>query len=162
MRKNIILILLGVYSFCSFASEDSSKSVTFTGTDFYYASLAYNDYSSRDGIIFKQDRERVDAYINHLKSLKGKYRIPMSRQELSELSREEINDYYALERFVSVSEEIFRDKSFGDINEYKFSITYGKENVEVYMYIDNPSVRGGDARYLFDYDGNIISRKYGR
>ena len=29
------------------------------------------------------------------------------------------------------------------------------------MFIDKSSVRGGDAEYIFDYDGNIISKKFG-
>ena len=36
-----------------------------------------------------------------------------------------------------------------------------EKTVEVYMFIDKSSVRGGDAEYIFDYDGNIISKKFG-
>ena len=41
-------------------------------------------------------------------------------------------------------------------------ITYEEEFVRVYMYIDIPSYRGGDGDYVFDYEGNIISKEYGK
>ena len=83
-------------------------------------------------------------------------------EEVSKMPRNERYDYFVLETFESVSEEDFRNRSFKDLNDFKFEITYGKESVKVYMYIDRPSVRGVDAEYIFDYDGNIISKKYGK
>ena len=153
-------MILIVSCFFSYAKDSPEKTASVSGTDFYYASLAYKDYSSRDKVIFRQDKDRVDERINHLKSIKDKYTIPMPRQKLAELSREELYDYYLLEDYVSVSEGLFREKNFADINEYKFEITYGKETVEVVVEIDKSNVRGGGATYIFDYDGNMINKEY--
>ncbi|MBP5441916.1 MAG: hypothetical protein J6Y60_01610 [Treponema sp.] len=161
MKKSMICLFILLSCLFCFAEETPDKTVTVAGTDFYYVSLAYKDYSSR-GVIFKQDEESVDARINYLKSLKEKYKNPIPTKELGKLSREELKDYYSLQTFESVPEELYREKSFADINEYKFKVSYGKDTVKVYMYIDNPSVRDGDVTYIFDYDGNIISKDYYR
>lgn len=162
MKKILILFLMIVSGVLCFAKDSNTNVTSVSGMDFYFASLAYKDYSSRSNDhIFKQDKERVDGYINHLKELKEKYDVPMPMEKVQKLSREERYDYFGLETFMSVPEEDFRNKSFKDLNDFKFEITYDKESVKVYMFIDRPSVRGGDAEYVFDYDGNIISRKYG-
>lgn len=168
--RKINLVLIVMLSCCAiiFAGGknemvQNDEAVVISGRDFYFANLAYKDYSSRSsGHIFRQDKERVDDYINYLKELKEKYDIPMPMEEVSKMPRNERYDYFVLETFESVSEEDFRNRSFKDLNDFKFEITYGKESVKVYMYIDRPSVRGGDAEYIFDYDGNIISKKYGK
>ena len=162
MQKAAILILLVIQCVLCFAKEPSKKVTSVSGRDFYFASLAYKDFSSLPRVIFRQDKDRVDAYIKHLELLKGRYKIPLPKEELARLSRDERYDYFSLEVYVSVSEAEFRAKSFDDINDYTFKITYGKEQVEVYLFIDNPSTRGGDAEYIFDYDGNLISRKLGK
>ena len=160
IKKKITFAILILCCILCSAKDSPDMTVTVSGKDFYYASLAYKDYSSQGRIIFRQDKERVDARINYLKSIKEKYKIPMSRQELAELSREELYDYNAVKHFLSVPEELYREKSFSDLNEYKFEITYDKETVKVFMYIDNPSVRGGGATYIFDYDGNMVNKEY--
>ena len=163
MKKILILFLMIVSGVLCFAKDSNTNVTSVSGMDFYFASLAYKDYSSRSNDhIFKQDKERVDDYINHLNELKEKYDIPMSMEEVSKMPRNDRYDYFVLETFVSVSEEDFRNRNFKDLNDFKFEITYDKESVKVYMYIDRPSVRGGDAEYFFDYDGNIISKKYGK
>ena len=168
MRKIVSLIV--TLSFCGiiFAGGkndfiQNDEAVVISGMDFYFASLAYKDYSSRSNDhIFKQDKDRVDDYINHLNELKEKYDIPMPMEDVSKMPRNDRYDYFVLETFVSVPEEDFRNRNFKDLNDFKFEITYEKESVKVYMFIDRPSVRGGDAEYIFDYDGNIISKKYGK
>ncbi len=145
-----------------FGKGNDASSICVSGRDFYFANLAYKEYSSHSGHIFKQDKESVEKYIKHLESLKEKYDIPMPMDEVLKMPREERYDYFVLEAYESVSEEDFRNKSFKDLNDFKFDINYSKENVKVYMYIDKPSVRGGDAEYIFDYDGNIISKRYGK
>ena len=160
IKKKITFAIMAFCCILCSAKDSPDRTVTVSGTDFYYASLAYKDYSSRDKVIFRQDKERVEERINHLKSIKDKYTIPMPRQKLAELSREELYEYYLLEDYVSVSEGLFREKNFADINEYKFEITYGKETVEVVVGIDKSNVRGGGATYIFDYDGNMINKEY--
>jgi len=161
MRKNILLVVLAVtYALC-FAKGAVKKDSVVSGRDFYFVSLAYKEISSQQRPTFKQDKEHINEYIRYLEILKEKYTVPIPKAELRKLSREERRDYFALEEYLSVSEEDFKDKGFLDINEYKFDILYGEKNVEVYMYIDNPSVRDGDVKYVFDYDGNLISRQLG-
>ena len=163
MKKILILFLMIASGVLCFAKDSNTNVVSVSGKDFYFANLAYKDYSSRsNGHIFKQDKDRVDDYINHLNELKEKYDIPMPMEEVAKMPRNDRYDYFVLETFVSVPEEDFRNRNFKDLNDFKFEITYEKESVKVYMFIDRPSVRGVDAEYIFDYDGNIISKKYGK
>ena len=164
MKRKIILILMILNCFLAFAKDTSEQTANISGKDFYFAYLAYKDYSSQPKIIFRQDKDRVNDRIEHLKSLSEKYdgSLPeKSFQELIQMPPEERYDYLSMKEFESVSEEDYRSHSFGDINEYKFRIKYNEKTVEVYMFIDKSSVRGGDAEYIFDYDGNIISKKFG-
>ncbi len=164
MKRMIILILMMLNCFLAFAKDSNGQTADVLGKDFYFAYLAFKDYSSQPKIIFRQDKDRVNERIEYLKSLSKKYDSSLpekSFQELIQMPPEERYDYLRMKEFESVSEEDYRSHSFCDINEYKFRIKYNEQTVEVYMFIDRPSVRDGDAEYIFDYDGNIISKKYG-
>ena len=162
MKKILISFIFVLNVLICFAKPTSQKSTIVSGKDFYFVNLAYKDYSSQLGNIFKQDKEKVDEYIEYLKSLKEKYPEPLSFEDLFMMPPFERYDYSMLEEYESVSEEEFRDKVFDDLTTYKFRITYGEKTVTVYMYIDNPSVRGGDAEYTFDYDGVLLNKEYGK
>lgn len=133
MKKSIICLFILLSCLLCFAEETPDKTVTVTGTDFYYIDLVYKDISSNKKPMFKQDKKHIDEYIDYLKSLKEKYKNPIPTKELGKLSREELKDYYSLQTFESVTEEMYREKNFADINECKFKISYGKDTVRVYM-----------------------------
>lgn len=165
MKKIIVLFFMIINCFLTFAKDTSENSINIAGKDFYFANLAYKDYSSQAKIIFRQDKDRVNERIEYLKSLSKKYDSSLPEktfQELIQMPPEERYDYISMKDYESVSEEDYRNHSFKDLYEYKFQIKYNEQTVEVYMHIDRPSVRGGDAEYVFDYDGNIISKIYGK
>lgn len=145
-----------------FAESKQSKPSIISGNDFFFINLAYKDYSSQSRIIFKQDKEKVDEYIEYLKSLREEYPEPLSMQDLIQLPPLKRYDYSMLEEYESVSEKEFRDKAFSDLATYKFEITYEEKTVTIYMYIDKPNVRGGNAKYIFDYNGCILNKEYGK
>ena len=70
MKRKIILILMILNCFLAFAKDTSEQTANVSGKDFYFAYLAYKDYSSQPKIIFRQDKDRVNDRIEHLKSLR--------------------------------------------------------------------------------------------
>ncbi len=164
MRKLVVIIFL---VFCAFTSANAKEkdfmSESVSGRDFYFANLAYQDFSSQLWNVFIQDTKRTDEYIEYLKSLKEKYCRALTFEDLILMSPKERHDYQSLRELESSSsEEEYRKTYFANLFEYKFVIRYEEETVNVYFFIDNPSVRGGDAEYVFDYNGSLISKKYGK
>lgn len=169
MRKIVSLIVM--LSFCGiiFAGGkdnliQNDEAVVISGRDFYFANLAYKDFIENN--LVKQEKEMVDNYMSHLEELSKRENWnpfkDIANGNWSPDRRDELQEYIKVSEYVSSSWDDFIRRNSSDLYEYKFEITYEKESVKVYMFIDRPSVMGGDAEYIFDYDGNIISKKYGK
>jgi hypothetical protein len=168
MKRLFLFILLNCISVICFSGEETNlvqnDSAVISGRDFYFANLAYKDFIE-DNMI-KQEKAGLEEYLNYFEELSKRENWnpfeEMDKGEWGPERRQEILDYIKLQEYLSDSREDFIRHNFLDFYEYKFVVTYKEEIVEVYMFIDRPSVRGGDAEYVFDYDGNIISKRYGK
>lgn len=169
MKKFIFFILFDCISMICFSEGknnliQTNDSSVISGQDFYFANLAYKKFIEENMI--KQEKDCLEKYLNYFEDLsKRENWNPFEEMDKGEWGRErrqEISDYIKLQEYLSCSREDFIRHNFLDFFEYKFVVTYNEQTVEVYMFIDRPSVRGGDAEYVFDYDGNIISKRYGK
>ncbi len=159
MKK--IIAALAIFLSCASCFSKETKS-SMSGKDFYFVNLAYQDMIENEQKIFIQDTQKVNERINHLEELsKRENWNPLDNIQPTEEWKKEFQEYNELQFYLQSSKEDYIKNTFTDLSKYTFDITYSKDTVKVYFYIKSPSVRGGDATYLFDYDGNIIKKDFG-